>query len=93
VRSGLPEGTVVDVSYREVAKDPLGAVRRIYGALGRTLVPEAEAAMRAWVAANPREHRPPHEYAMETFGYTRETLEREFAEYRARFVAGAGDAR
>ena len=39
------------------------------------------------------EHRPPHEYAMETFGYTREALEREFAEYRARFVMGAGATR
>ena len=45
--------------------------------------------MAAWVAKNPREHRPPHEYAMETFGYTRETLLREFAGYRARFVEAA----
>jgi len=93
VRSRLPEGSVIDVSYREVARDPLGAVRRIHAALGRTLSPEAETAMRAWVAENPREHRPPHEYAMETFGYTREALEREFAEYRARFVTGSGDPR
>jgi hypothetical protein len=93
VRSRLPEGTLVDVSYREVARDPLGAVRRIYAAVGRGLTPAAEAAMRAWVTQNPREHRPPHEYSMETFGYTRELLEREFAEYRARFITGAGGAR
>jgi hypothetical protein len=30
---------------------------------------------------------------METFGYTREAIEREFAGYRARFVRGAGAAR
>jgi hypothetical protein len=80
---------VIDVSYREVARDPVGAVRRVYAAFGRPLSPAAEAAMAAWVAKNPREHRPPHEYAMETFGYTRAALEREFAAYRARFVEDA----
>jgi hypothetical protein len=90
VRDTLPEGRFVDVDYRAVARDPLAEVRRIYSAVGRTLTPEAEAAMRAWVAKNPREHRPPHEYTMESFGYTRETIEREFALYRARFITGGG---
>jgi hypothetical protein len=88
VRDRLPAECFVDVDYRAVARDPLAEVRRIYGAVGRTLTPAAEAAMRAWVAKNPREHRPPHEYTMETFGYTREAIEREFAAYRARFITG-----
>jgi hypothetical protein len=92
-RERLPAGRFVDVSYREVARDPLGAVRRVYAAAGRRLSPEAETAMAAWVAKNPREHRPPHEYAMETFGYTREALLREFAEYRARFIASEKESR
>lgn len=91
-RERLPAERFVDVSYREVARDPLGAVARIYAAAGRKLTPEAESAMTSWVAKNPREHRPPHEYAMETFGYTRELIEREFAAYRARFIR-TGDAR
>jgi hypothetical protein len=90
VRAKLPADRFVDVSYRDVARDPVGEVRRIYAALGRALAPEAERAMRAWAAENPREHRPPHEYAMETFGYTRAQLEREFAAYRARFITRAG---
>jgi hypothetical protein len=90
VRDKMPADRFVDVDYRAVARDPLAEVRRIYAAVGRTLTPEAEAAMRAWVARNPREHRPPHEYAMEAFGYTRERIEREFAAYRARFITGAG---
>jgi hypothetical protein len=93
VRETLPAGRIVDVSYRDVAQGPLASVRRIYAAVDRALTPEAEAAMAAWVAEHPREHRPPHEYAMETFGYTREMLEREFADYRARFVTGAGRER
>lgn len=85
-RDRLPADTCVDVSYRDVARDPIGVVRSIYDAVGHPLTPAAEAAMRAWVEANPREHRPPHEYTMETFGLTREAIEREFAEYRARFI-------
>jgi hypothetical protein len=49
--------------------------------------------MRAWALKNPREHRPPHEYTLETFGYTREAIEREFAAYRARFITRAGGMR
>jgi len=93
VRDRMPAERFVDVSYRDVARDPLGAVRRIYAAAGRQLAPEAEAAMAAWVARHPREHRPPHEYAMETFGYTREAIEREFAAYRARFITHERSAR
>ena len=92
VRDRLPAERFVDVSYRDVARDPLGAVRRIYAAAGRKLAPEAEAAMAAWAAKNPREHRPLHEYTMETFGYTRAAIEREFAAYRARFVTSGDSA-
>ena len=41
---------------------------------------------------NPRENRPPHDYTLETFGYTREVIEREFAGYRARFIVKRGDS-
>jgi hypothetical protein len=88
VRDTTPAERFVDVDYRAVAHDPVAEVRRIYDAVGRPLTRAAEGAMRAWVAKNPREHRPPHEYTMETFGYTRETIEREFAAYRARFITG-----
>ncbi len=93
VREAMPADRFIDVSYRAVARDPVGEVRRIYAAVGRTLTPDAEAAMHAFVAKNPREQRPPHEYSMETFGYTREAIEHAFAAYRARFVTGPGGSR
>ena len=93
LRDGMPPERFVDVDYRAVARDPVSEVRRIYAALRRPLTAAAEAAMRDWVANNPREHRPPHEYTMETFGYTREAIEHAFAAYRARFVARPGGAR
>jgi hypothetical protein len=87
LRETIPKERIVDVSYRDVARDPIGTVRAIYARIGRALTPEAEAAMRAWVAQNPREHRPPHEYSAEKFGLSRERIERACPRYRARFVA------
>lgn len=93
LRERLPRERFVDVSYREVARDPIGAVRAIYARVGRALTPAAEAAMRAWVAKNPREHRPPHEYSAETFGLTPEKIAAACPRYRAHFIlsAAAGD--
>ncbi len=87
LREAIPAVRIVDVSYRDVARDPVGTVRAIYAKIGRALSPEAEAAMEAWVAKNPREHRPPHEYSAEKFGLSRERIERACPRYRARFVA------
>jgi hypothetical protein len=92
LREAIPSERIVDVSYRDVARDPVGTVRTIYAAIGRALTPEAEAAMRAWVAKNPREHRPPHEYSAEKFGLSRERIERACPRYRARFVGLAASA-
>jgi hypothetical protein len=88
VRDRMPPERFVDVDYRAVARDPVGEVKRIYAAARRALSPEAEAAMRAWVAKNPREHRPPHEYTREKFGLTKEQIESAFAAYRERFILG-----
>ncbi len=87
LRERIPTERIVDVSYRDVARDPIGTVKAIYARVGRTLTPEAEAAMRAWVAKNPREHRPPHEYRAENFGLSRERIASACPSYRARFGA------
>ena len=68
-----------DLTYEQIAElrdIPVGTVKTIYAKVGRVLTLEAEAAMRAWVAKNPREHRPPHEYSAEKFGLSRERIER-----------------
>jgi hypothetical protein len=44
--------------------------------------------MLRFLSANARDKRAPHEYAMETFGYTAEGLARDFARYRERFILG-----
>ena len=85
-RDRLGDGPFVDVWFADVGRDALGELRRIYDAVGRTLSPEAEVAMKSWLEENAREKRPPHEYTLEKFGLTREGLEAEFAFYRERFI-------
>ena len=87
VRDRYPD-RFVDVWFRDAVQDPVGQARRIYAAAGMSMTPDAEAAMRAFLATNPREGRPPHVYTLEEFGLTRAGIERDFAAYRERFILG-----
>ena len=89
VRDRHPE-RFVDVWFRDAVRDPVGEGRRIYDAAGLVITADADAAMRRFVATNPREGRPPHQYTLEEFGLTRAGIERDFAAYRARFIIGRG---
>lgn len=87
VRDRRPD-RFVDVWFRDAVQDPVGQAERIYAAAGLPMAADAEAAMRRFVATNPREGRPPHLYTLEEFGLTRAGIERDFAAYRARFIVG-----
>jgi hypothetical protein len=86
VRDAMPADRFLDVWYLDAVRDPMSQVRRIYPFVGRELTPEAETRMQAWARENSRDKRAPHAYRMEDFGYTRERIERAFAEYRARYI-------
>ncbi len=64
-----------------------GTVERIYGRLGIALDEHTRAAMAQWLQDNRREDRDPHLYTLEQFGFTRQGLERDFADYRSTFLA------
>ena len=74
---------------RAVGADPLGQIERIYDWLGLHLESGTRKAMEAWLVENAREKRAPHEDSLETFGLARADIEREFADYRARFDIGS----
>ncbi|MEZ4334324.1 MAG: sulfotransferase [Myxococcota bacterium] len=75
-----------DVDYRDTARDPLDVAARICAFVGWDHTIEAREAQTRWLAANRRDLRPPHEYTMETFGYTEAGLKARYREYRERFV-------
>lgn len=76
----------LDVWFLDAVQDPVRQARRIYEAVGMPCTSDAERAMRAFVATNPREGRPPHQYTLEEFGLSPEGIARDFAEYRQRFI-------
>jgi hypothetical protein len=52
-RGTFPADQVVDVHFTDFVADPLASIAQIYAALGRELTPDAEARMRAFLAAHP----------------------------------------
>lgn len=58
----------VDVHFRDLTADPIGTVRRIYAAAGKTLDAAAEQAMRQWIDGSQRGRIGGHAYSAEDFG-------------------------
>jgi hypothetical protein len=85
-RDAAPADTFLDVAYADLVADPLAQVRRIYAWLDRPLTPAAEAAMRAFLAANPQHKHGRHQYRLEDFGLDAADVDRRFAAYRDRFA-------
>ena len=86
VRDSGRRETFVDVSHRELARDPIPVVRDIYERAGRELGERVEARMRKWVAENPRERYGEHRYNPADFGLTEADVAAAFAPYTERFA-------
>jgi hypothetical protein len=82
----LPDASFIDVAYRRIVDAPLDTVRAIYARFGRPLTDEAEAAMRRFLAANPKDKHGRHRYSLGAFGQDREAEAARFTDYRARFA-------
>jgi len=87
-RAEIDSKRFFDVDFRDTVTDPLGLVERIYRHFELPMTAEAHAAIRAYMADNPREKRPPHHYTLEQYGLTAAGIRREFAEYRKRYIEG-----
>jgi hypothetical protein len=85
-RSGrvAPE-RVVDVQYRELTKDPLATVRRIYEQFSMPLSAVAERRMRAFLAENQQDKHGRHHYDLENFGLDPQDLAQRFKAYSEYF--------
>jgi NAD(P)-dependent dehydrogenase (short-subunit alcohol dehydrogenase family) len=85
VRDGGAQASFVDVSYYELVADPMAQVRRIYAHAGRTLTPEADAAMQEVLARDKQHRYGRHVYSARDFGLSPARIEEAFSDYRARF--------
>lgn len=71
-----------DVHYHELVRDPMMVIRRIYAHFDVPLTEEASAAMRRFLAANPKDKHGAHRYSLSTFGLEADDLVRRFKAYR-----------
>lgn len=78
-------GAIYDIDYTALVRDPVGEMRKLYAHFDEPLTPEAEAAMQAFLAANPKGKHGKHEYSLTDFGLTREGVREHFRGYIERF--------
>ena len=75
----------VDLDYRALVADPIGAARRVYEAIGAELPPEVAARFEQYGSANRQHARGPHRYDASIFGLDAGALRERFARYEERF--------
>ncbi len=84
-RDRLGEERIIDVHYAEMVTDPIGAMRKLYRALGDEFTPQAEAAMQQWLDDNPQSKFGKHEYNLEQYGLSVDKLQDGFERYLSRY--------
>jgi hypothetical protein len=80
------DGLFVDVYYRDLMKDPIAQIERIYEFAGIPLTPEARELIEDARRVNFRNRYGIHRYRLEDFGLTRKQVAEEYSEYRERFA-------
>ena len=90
VRSGTGGAAVVDVSYQELVRDPVGTVHSLYQRIHRPLAAGMEQQVEAYATANPQHQHGPHRYDLARFGLAEKEVDAAFAGYMERFGAVAG---
>jgi hypothetical protein len=84
---------VLHMPFREIAADPIAAVRKVYDMRGLTLGGEAEARMRAWLEdpENQVDRYGRYPYSYEALGLDRAWVKDLFKDYSAHFGLDDGD--
>ena len=57
----VPAAQCADVLYRDIVRDPIETIRNLYGRFGLVLSHDAEARMRAYLAAKPKDKHGAHD--------------------------------
>lgn len=81
----VPQAQCADLLYQDLVRDPLAAIRALYAGFDMPLRPQAEARMRAYLAARPKDKHGAHRYSFESTGRDRASERQRFAAYQARF--------
>lgn len=89
-REQAPAAQFLDIAYEDIERAPEATVERVYDFLGWSVTPEAKAAMRTYLSANPKNKHGAHRYSLEQYGLDRNTLLARFRGYCERFSIPVG---
>lgn len=84
-RARLGEDRFLDVHHRQLIRDPMGQVRRVYAFLDLELTPDVEKAIGDWQVVNRSGAHGAHRYTPEEFGLTAAQLRSDFEFYVSHF--------
>lgn len=82
VRKTSPDGVFVDILYRDLVEDPIGALRTVYRSAGLDFTEAAENAARTVAARDVKDRHGRHVYAAASFGLDDRILDETFGFYR-----------
>jgi hypothetical protein len=86
LRQGELASRFIDIRFDELVADPIGNFRRLMNEMGMTVTPADEGAATDWMSQNQRGSFPPHRYALEDYGLSRESIADSLAFYHERFL-------
>ena len=83
-------GSIYDIRYPGLMRDPSGEMRRLYAHFEEPLTASAAAAMTRLLQANPQGKHGKHPYSLEEFGLTAAGVRHHFRDYCERFGLAPG---
>jgi hypothetical protein len=84
-RGEIGEDRFIDFSQAQLANDPVGAIRSLYGKMGRPFTACYQSHLEKRLSGRPRGQHGSHRYDASEFGVTAAQLGQPFSEYSARF--------
>lgn len=85
VRESAEPAQFFDLHFRELVRDPVAALQRMYAHFGFELSTESRRRMRAWHERNPQGKHGGHPYTTEQFGLSHGEMSERFRRYTERF--------
>ncbi|WP_380879754.1 sulfotransferase [Sphingomonas sp. DBB INV C78] len=84
-RKAHPDLPILDMRYRDLAADPVAAVRAVYDFAGIEFTGASEEGVRAWLVANPADKHGRHVYSLEDYGLNEAQVRETYADYIAAY--------
>ncbi len=86
-RAAHPDLPIHDLRYRDLAADPVAAVRGVYDFAGMAFTAASDVGVRGWLADNPAGKHGRHVYALADYGLTEDRVREVYADYIAAYRA------